>query len=93
MRINSNIPKTFSIYATKNNRKGYLRFVAVEKNMSIKHQLHLVKDIKNASKFVNFDNVKKKALSYKSKYKLDEVKVIDINLSKTYNVKTKKNQK
>lgn len=90
MRINSKVPKTFSIFARKGKKEGYIRFVAQEKNSEVTYTPRFVSDISNASKFVNFDNVKERALSYIEKYQLDEAKVVDDKLMKTYHVKTEK---
>ncbi len=93
MRINSKVPKTFSIFARKGKKEGYIRFVAQEKNSEVTYVPKFVDDISEASKFVNFDNVKERALSYAEKFRLDEAKVVDDKLMKTYNVKKEKASK
>lgn len=90
MRINSNIPKTFAIFARKGDRKGYIRFTSKEKDTKLVQQILLIKDVRKASKFVNFENVRLRAGEYMKEYGFDEVKIYDLKLSKSYNVRKEK---
>lgn len=68
--------------------EGYLRFnTQYGFDGNITYYISLEKNIKNGSKFVNFNNVKKKASKYAEIYKFDEVRVVDDNLMKYYYVK------
>jgi hypothetical protein len=93
MRINSKVPKTFSIFARKGKKEGYIRFIAQEKNSEVTYSPKFVDDISDASKFVNFDNAKDRASAYVERFRLDEAKVVDDKLMKAYNVKKEKVQK
>lgn len=87
MRTNSNCPKIFSIYIEKGDKFGFLRLRNHEKNGKILYLMTIVKDYNDASKFVNFNNVKNKALKYSSIYKFDEIKIYDEKIEKYYHVK------
>jgi hypothetical protein len=90
MRINSNIPKTFAIFARKGDREGYVRFTSKENGTKIVQGILLIKDVRKASRFVNFENVKLRAGEYIKEYGFDEVKIYDLKLSKSYNVRKEK---
>lgn len=93
MKTISKIPKTFVIFFKQNQKEGYLRFKSYRKmSDDIFFTINIEKNIKNASIFVNFDNVKKIANSFINKYNFDEIKIIDTKTSKIFYVK-KENKK
>lgn len=88
MRINSKIPKTFSMYAKKNGKSGYIRFISHQtKSSDIIYVLTFVDSTRECSKFINFDKAKKHAKDYLEKYAFDELRIIDDKLNKVYYVK------
>lgn len=88
MRLNNKLPKTFSLFIRKNGKEGFLRFESTQSiDGDISYTCHLVPNRSEASKFVTFDNVKKYAHEYAEKYRVDEMKIIDDSLNKTYHVK------
>jgi len=88
MRINSKVPKTFSIFIKKDDKSGFLKLhSSQESNGDITYYILFAKNISDASKFVNFDNAKKKAVKFGKTHNFDEVKVVDDKLMKYYYVK------
>jgi len=87
--MNSNsTPKTFLIHASWNDDEGFLRFRSYQTSTGkISYGLTLVRGKSEASRFLNYDNVKKTAMKYMKKYSLSNVKVIDFANGKVTHVK------
>lgn len=84
MRINTKLPRVFSIYIEKENKKGYIRFRSKEENSEIYYEATIVKNITDASKIINLDNAKKKALEYSKKYRIENIKIVDDKTMKVF---------
>lgn len=88
MKINSKLPKTFVIFIKTDHEEGYLKYHANQLNVGeIFFSITLEKNQKNASKFVNFNNVKKIAKDYSRIKKCTEIKIIDEKLKKHIRIK------
>lgn len=94
MRKHSKIPKTFIISLKYKDRSGYLRYRSHETHNNISFGVDIEKYKKNASVFINFDNVRKTAASLMENYDFDDVKIIDTKTNRVHKIyyakKTKK---
>lgn len=88
MKINSKLPKTFIIFLKTQKNEGYLRYRSIQTDIGvIEFVVSLESKQQNASKFVNFDNVKSTAKKYIQSGKYIEVRIIDEKLKRSIKLK------
>lgn len=88
MKINSKLPKTFIIFLKTQKNEGYLRYRSIQTDIGvIEFVVSLESKQQNASKFVNFDNVKLTAKKYIQSGKYIEVRIIDEKLKRSIKLK------
>lgn len=88
MKINSKLPKTFIIFLKTQKNEGYLRYHSIQTDIGvIEFVVSLESKQQNASKFVNFDNVKSTAKKYIQSGKYIEVRIIDEKLKRSIKLK------
>lgn len=86
MKIISKLPKTFVIYLKTTTSEGFLRYKSYQTSENINFAITLEQKQKNASKFVNYSNVKKIAKQFIKQNIYIEIKIIDESLQKTITI-------